>query len=104
MYLFEMLEVCSYWQLNFESDIYLSSPVEALRACLRCLRGRSRDNSTNFPIYKKIWREIQQGFKQKDTSVQFYASLLALGELLEYSGDFLEQHYKEIAETVVKYK
>lgn len=41
-----------------------------------------------------------QGFKQKDNTPAAHASLLVLGELLLNTGDFLEEHFKEVCDIV----
>lgn len=80
---------------------------EALRASLQIMAERERLNSTmNNRLeytYHKMYEEAQKGLKNSDP-VFIHGSLVALGELLLNTGNFLQSKHKEVCETVLGYK
>jgi len=75
--------------------------VEALRAALALIS--KRENRLRLQWYHKIFEEAQKGFKS-NTSDTIHGSLIALGELLRNTGEFMHTRFKEVCETVLKYK
>ena len=53
--------------------------------------------------YQKIYEEAQKGFKN-GTPEYVHGSLIALGELLRNTGDFVTGKFKEICDAMLKYR
>ena len=75
--------------------------VLALRACLTLISKRA--SRWRLQWYYKIFGEAQKGFKLS-TSESVHGSLLTIGELLRNSGEFMLARFKEVCDTVLKYR
>eukprot|EP01113_Clastostelium_recurvatum_P006582 TRINITY_DN1298_c0_g1_i1.p1 TRINITY_DN1298_c0_g1~~TRINITY_DN1298_c0_g1_i1.p1 ORF type:complete len:2380 (+),score=927.36 TRINITY_DN1298_c0_g1_i1:62-7201(+) len=75
--------------------------VEALKACLELIA--ERENRLRLQWYQKIFDEAQKGFKQPSPE-WIHGSLIALGELLRNTGEFMHTRFKEVCETILKYR
>eukprot|EP01133_Synstelium_polycarpum_P000171 gene171-204_t len=78
--------------------------VEALRACLELIA--ERESRLRLQWYQKIYDESQKAFKQSGggTPEAIHGSLITLGELLRNTGDFMVNKYKDVCETILRYK
>ncbi len=74
---------------------------DALRACLDLIA--ERDSRMKMTWYQKTYDEAQKGFKN-GTPEFVHGSLIALGELLRNTGDFIKVKFKDICETILKYR
>lgn len=81
--------------------------AEALHAVLELIA--ERDNKLRQQWYQKIYDEIQLGFKANQVE-HIHGSLLAICELLQNSGEFLDPpntfgaKFKEVCESILKYR
>eukprot|EP01114_Cavostelium_apophysatum_P008932 TRINITY_DN21_c0_g2_i1.p1 TRINITY_DN21_c0_g2~~TRINITY_DN21_c0_g2_i1.p1 ORF type:complete len:2332 (-),score=773.36 TRINITY_DN21_c0_g2_i1:268-7263(-) len=76
---------------------------EALGACLEVIS--ERESRFRVQWYQKILEEAQKGFQKLGSSPEaVHASLLAVGELLRNTGDFLKDRYVDISHIVLRYK
>ncbi|KYQ91695.1 protein kinase [Tieghemostelium lacteum] len=76
--------------------------VEALRACLELIS--ERESRLRLQWYQKIYDEAQKAFKQNGSPEAIHGSLIALGELLRNTGDFMVTKFKDVCDTILKYK
>ncbi|GAM22047.1 hypothetical protein SAMD00019534_052220 [Acytostelium subglobosum LB1] len=76
--------------------------VEALRACLELIA--ERESRLRLQWYQKIYDESQKAFKQNGSPESIHGSLLTLGELLRNTGDFMFNKFKDVCETILRYK
>ena len=75
--------------------------VRALRECLVVIE--KRETRYRVQWYYKLYEETQSGISAKMASVeQTHGSLLAFGEMLRHTGEFMLSRYKEVAETVLR--
>ena len=75
--------------------------VRALRQCLVVIE--KRETRYRVQWYYKLYEETQSGISAKGASVEdVHGSLLAFGELLRHTGEFMLSRYKEVAETVLR--
>ena len=75
--------------------------VRALRECLVVIE--QRETRYRVQWYYKLYEETQGGLLAKGANVeQVHGSLLAFGELLRHTGEFMLSRYKEVAETVLR--
>ena len=75
--------------------------VRALRECLVVIE--KRETRYRVQWYYKLYEETQNGISTKMASVeQTHGSLLAFGEMLRHTGEFMLSRYKEVAETVLR--
>eukprot|EP00004_Rigifila_ramosa_P027283 TRINITY_DN882_c0_g1_i1.p1 TRINITY_DN882_c0_g1~~TRINITY_DN882_c0_g1_i1.p1 ORF type:complete len:2377 (-),score=590.06 TRINITY_DN882_c0_g1_i1:39-6899(-) len=75
--------------------------VDALKACLHLIA--ERESAQRLSWYRKIFEEAQRGF-EKNSSDSVHGSLMAIGELLRNTGEFMLQHYKATCEAVLRYR
>ncbi|KAJ3311625.1 phosphatidylinositol kinase- protein kinase tor1 [Boothiomyces sp. JEL0838] len=75
--------------------------ADALSAILSL--SQVRENSLKRQWYRKIFDEIQKGFKLSNSDA-IHGSLLALRELLNQTSSFFDGRYVEVAEIVLRYK
>ncbi|EGC32838.1 protein kinase, atypical group [Dictyostelium purpureum] len=76
--------------------------VEALRACLDLIS--ERESRLRLQWYQKIYDEAQKSFKANGSPESIHGSLITLSELLRKTGDFMHSKYKDVCDTVLKYK
>eukprot|EP01119_Soliformovum_irregulare_P016010 TRINITY_DN4594_c0_g1_i2.p1 TRINITY_DN4594_c0_g1~~TRINITY_DN4594_c0_g1_i2.p1 ORF type:complete len:2365 (-),score=692.80 TRINITY_DN4594_c0_g1_i2:62-7156(-) len=84
-----------------QATIVRDAAVESLRACLDVIADRERSLTSQW--YRRLWAKSQEGFKQKESHPAAHASLLAVSELLVNTGDFMDEYFKEVCETCLKY-
>nr|GEW20723.1 serine/threonine-protein kinase TOR isoform X2 [Tanacetum cinerariifolium] len=75
--------------------------VEALRACLRVIE--KRETRWRVQWYYRMFEATQEGLGKNAPVHSIHGSLLAVGELLRNSGEFMMSRYKEVAEIVLRY-
>ncbi|CAO2815870.1 unnamed protein product [Amaranthus hypochondriacus] len=75
--------------------------VEALRACLRVIE--KRETRWRVQWYYRMFEETQEGLRRNAPVHSIHGSLLAVGELLRNSGEFMMSRYREVAEIVLRY-
>ena len=78
------------------------SAILSLRACLLLISKRA--SRWRIQWYYKIYGEAQKGFKNANNAESIHGSLLTIGELLVNSGDFMLARFKEVSDSVLKYK
>ncbi|EFA77745.1 protein kinase [Heterostelium album PN500] len=76
--------------------------VEALRACLELIA--ERESRLRLQWYQKIYDESQKAFKQNGSPEAIHGSLITLGELLRNTGDFMYNRFKDVCDTILRYK
>ncbi|MCO5588585.1 hypothetical protein L7F22_042542 [Adiantum nelumboides] len=76
--------------------------VEALRACLCVIE--KRETRWRVQWYYKMFEATQDGLGKNASVESIHGSLLAVGELLRNTGEFMMSRYKEVAEIVFKYR
>lgn len=75
--------------------------VEALRACLCVIENR--ETRWRVQWHYRLFESTQDGLGPKATVESIHGSLLAVGELLRNTGEFMMSRYKEVADIVFKY-
>ncbi|XP_019226684.1 PREDICTED: serine/threonine-protein kinase TOR isoform X2 [Nicotiana attenuata] len=75
--------------------------VEALRACLRVIE--KRETRWRVQWYYKMFEATQDGLTRTAPVHSIHGSLLAVGELLRNTGEFMMSRYREVAEIVIRY-
>ncbi|KAJ6302636.1 hypothetical protein OIU77_016676 [Salix suchowensis] len=75
--------------------------VEALRACLRVIE--KRETRWRVQWYYRMFEATQDGLGKNAPVHSIHGSLLAVGELLRNTGEFMMSRYREVAEIVLRY-
>ncbi|XP_031383805.1 serine/threonine-protein kinase TOR isoform X3 [Punica granatum] len=75
--------------------------VEALRACLRVIE--KRETRWRVQWYYRMFEATQEGLAKNAPVHSVHGSLLAVGELLRNTGEFMMSRYREVADIVVRY-
>ncbi|KAF5177476.1 Serine/threonine-protein kinase TOR [Thalictrum thalictroides] len=75
--------------------------VEALRACLRVIE--KRETRWRVQWYYKMFEATQDGLGRNAPVHSIHGSLLAVGELLRNTGEFMMSRYREVADIVLRY-
>ncbi|PSS02733.1 Serine/threonine-protein kinase [Actinidia chinensis var. chinensis] len=75
--------------------------VEALRACLRVIE--KRETRWRVQWYYRMFEATQDGLVKNASVHSIHGSLLAVGELLRNTGEFMMSRYREVADIVVRY-
>uniref|UniRef100_A0A2P2LTC6 Serine/threonine-protein kinase TOR n=2 Tax=Rhizophora mucronata TaxID=61149 RepID=A0A2P2LTC6_RHIMU len=75
--------------------------VEALRACLRVVE--KRETRWRVQWYYRMFEATQDGLSKNAPIHSIHGSLLAVGELLRNTGEFMMSRYREVAEIVLRY-
>ncbi|OIW11181.1 hypothetical protein TanjilG_22988 [Lupinus angustifolius] len=75
--------------------------VEALRACLRVIEPR--ETRWRVQWYYRMFEATQDGLGKNAPVHSIHGSLLAVGELLRNTGEFMMSRYREVAEIVLRY-
>ncbi|KAL8097331.1 hypothetical protein AgCh_030462 [Apium graveolens] len=75
--------------------------VEALRACLRVIE--KRETRWRVLWYYRMFEATQDGLGKNAPVHSIHGSLLAVGELLRNTGEFMMSRYREVAEIVLTY-
>ncbi|PKA52215.1 Serine/threonine-protein kinase TOR [Apostasia shenzhenica] len=75
--------------------------VEALRACLRVIE--KRETRWRVQWYYRMCEAAQVGLGKNAPVHSIHGSLLAVGELLRNTGEFMMSRYREVADIVLKY-
>ncbi|KAA8545737.1 hypothetical protein F0562_020812 [Nyssa sinensis] len=75
--------------------------VEALRACLRVIE--KRETRWRVQWYYRMFEATQDGLGRNASVHSIHGSLLAVGELLRNTGEFMMSRYREVAEIVLRY-
>lgn len=76
--------------------------VEALRACLCVIE--KRETRWRVQWYYRMFEATQDGLGKNASHHSIHGSLLAVGELLRNTGEFMMSRYKEVADIVFKYR
>lgn len=76
--------------------------VEALRACLCVIE--KRETRWRVQGYYRMFEETQKGLAPNASVESIHGSLLAIGELLRNTGEFMMARYKEVVGIVLKYR
>lgn len=76
--------------------------VEALRACLCVIE--KRETRWRVQWYYRMFEATQDGLGKNASVESIHGSLLAVGELLRNTGEFMMSRYKEVADIVFKYR
>lgn len=75
--------------------------VDALRACLRVIE--KRETRWRVQWYYRMFEATQDGLGRNAPVHSIHGSLLAVGELLRNTGEFMMSRYREVAEIVLRY-
>ncbi|XP_061354471.1 serine/threonine-protein kinase TOR isoform X2 [Gastrolobium bilobum] len=75
--------------------------VEALRACLRVIE--KRETRWRVQWYYRMFEATQDGLGKTAPVHSIHGSLLAVGELLRNTGEFMMSRYREVADIVLRY-
>ncbi|KAJ0981872.1 hypothetical protein J5N97_010127 [Dioscorea zingiberensis] len=75
--------------------------VDALRACLRVIE--KRETRWRVQWYYRMCEAAQVGLGKNASVHSIHGSLLAVGELLRNTGEFMMSRYREVADIVLKY-
>ncbi|GAB4853400.1 hypothetical protein Ancab_017578 [Ancistrocladus abbreviatus] len=75
--------------------------VEALRACLRVIE--KRETRWRVQWYYRMFEATQEGLGRNAPVHSIHGSLLAVGELLRNTGEFMMSRYREVADIVLRY-
>ncbi|KAM7263834.1 hypothetical protein ACFE04_001517 [Oxalis oulophora] len=75
--------------------------VEALRACLRVIE--KRETRWRVQWYYRMFEATNDGLGKNAPVHSIHGSLLAVGELLRNTGEFMMSRYKEVADIIVRY-
>ncbi|XP_047315173.1 serine/threonine-protein kinase TOR isoform X1 [Impatiens glandulifera] len=75
--------------------------VEALRACLQVIE--KRETRWRVQWYYRMFEATQDGLGKNAPIHSIHGSLLAVGELLRNTGEFMMSRYREVAEIVLRY-
>ncbi|XP_021776173.1 serine/threonine-protein kinase TOR-like [Chenopodium quinoa] len=75
--------------------------VEALRACLRVIE--KRETRWRVQWYYCMFEATQEGLGKNAPVHSIHGSLLAVGELLRNTGEFMMSRYREVADIVLRY-
>ncbi|RWR77912.1 serine/threonine-protein kinase TOR isoform X2 [Cinnamomum micranthum f. kanehirae] len=75
--------------------------VEALRACLQVIE--KRETRWRVQWYFRMFEATQDGLGRNAPVHSIHGSLLAVGELLRNTGEFMMSRYREVADIVLKY-
>ncbi|XP_058190488.1 serine/threonine-protein kinase TOR [Rhododendron vialii] len=75
--------------------------VEALRACLRVIE--KRETRWRVQWYYRMFEATQEGLGRNAPVHSIHGSLLAVGELLRNTGEFMMSRYREVAEIVLRF-
>ncbi|KZL74444.1 phosphatidylinositol 3-kinase tor2 [Colletotrichum incanum] len=78
-----------------------ATSAETVAACFRIIRERDQELKQTW--MEKAYAELMRGL-QHGTVEYIHASLLMLKELLEQGGMFMQDHYPEACEIVLRYK
>ena len=76
--------------------------VAALRACLVLVE--KRETRYRVQWYYRLFEETQRGLTRVVSVETVHGSLLALGELLRHTGEFMLARYREVCATVLKFR
>ncbi|XP_024379368.1 serine/threonine-protein kinase TOR [Physcomitrium patens] len=76
--------------------------VKALRACLCVIE--KRETRWRVQWYYRMFERTQDGLGPSASVESIHGSLLAVGELLRNTGEFMMSRYKEVASFVLKYR
>lgn len=76
--------------------------VSALKACL--ILVEKRETRYRVQWYYRLFEETQRGLTRVTSVETVHGSLLALGELLRHSGEFMLARYREVCDTVLRFR
>lgn len=76
--------------------------VAALRACLVLVE--KRETRYRVQWYYRLFEETQRGLTRVVSMETVHGSLLALGELLRHTGEFMLARYREVCATVLRFR
>mmetsp|Transcript_11561 Transcript_11561/g.42284 ORF Transcript_11561/g.42284 Transcript_11561/m.42284 type:complete len:2481 (+) Transcript_11561:259-7701(+) len=79
-----------------------AAAVSALQACL-CVVEK-RETRYRLQWYMFLYDEYQAGLRPEAPPETIHGSLLVVGELLRYTGEFMLARYKEVVDTVLGYR
>jgi len=77
---------------------------DALRACLHLLAERDVNSPLHQQWYQKIYDQAVKGLKHSNPAAEvIHGSLLALGELVRNTGQFMNDKYKPVCDSAMKF-
>ncbi len=77
---------------------------DALRACLHLLAERDVHSPLHQQWYQKIYDQAVKGLKHSNPAAEvIHGSLLALGELVRNTGQFMNDKYKPVCDSAMKF-
>ncbi|CAH1757738.1 9252_t:CDS:10 [Entrophospora sp. SA101] len=87
--------------LRDQKQIIREASAETLSSCLKIIY--ERESAYRIQWYTKIYEEASKALKLNHTD-HIHGSLLAYRELLHHAKLFMRDHYKNVCETVLKFK
>eukprot|EP00002_Diphylleia_rotans_P028068 TRINITY_DN5657_c0_g1_i3.p1 TRINITY_DN5657_c0_g1~~TRINITY_DN5657_c0_g1_i3.p1 ORF type:complete len:1876 (-),score=390.71 TRINITY_DN5657_c0_g1_i3:1816-7443(-) len=75
--------------------------VDALRACFSLIA--LRDTPQRAAWYRKIFEEAQRGIEKANVD-SVHGSLLAIGELIRNSSDFMVSHFRDMCDLILRHR
>ncbi|EXX76507.1 Tor2p [Rhizophagus irregularis DAOM 197198w] len=87
--------------LRDQKQIIREASAETLSACLKIVY--ERESSMRIQWYTKIYDEASRNLKPGNAD-QIHGALLAYRELLHHAKSFMHERYKNVCETVLRYK
>lgn len=88
--------------LRDQNIVVRDCSVMALRSCLVVVEKRETRKRVQW--YYKLFQETQKGMIKGSSGEAIHGSLLAIGELLRHTGEFMLARYKDVAEGVLKFR
>ena len=94
--------IVSIWSaLRDPKLIVRETAVGALRACLVVVE--KRETRYRVKWYYELFEETKRGARKSAGADSIHGSLLALGELLRHTGEFMLARYREVVDMVLQY-
>eukprot|EP00899_Mesostigma_viride_P025256 jgi/Mesvir1/5915/Mv00684-RA.1 len=91
------------WCALRDDKLYVrEAAVAALRECLCVIE--KRETRYRVQWYYRMFEETQKGLSRTLSNEVIHGSLLTIGELLRYTGEFMLARYKEVVETILKFR
>lgn len=76
--------------------------MEALRECLRVVE--KRETRYRVQWYYRLFEETTRGLQERSAPAVIHGSLLAMGEMLRHTGEFMLARYREVVSNVLRFK
>lgn len=88
--------------LRHPSLMVREASLQALCSCLAVIEARETRYRVQW--YYKLFEDTQSGLKKMSSTESIHGSLLAIGELVKYTGEFMLARYREVVHTVLQFR